>query len=76
MSQNKLRVKPDIPVSIYGRVLGSNPRFQKHEKILEGEETCVRQTRGSRFSCYRVMVSSQGVLSGNNTPVMLLAGAK
>ena len=39
-SQNGIRVRPDILVSIYGRVLGSNPRFQKPEKLSEGEMTC------------------------------------
>ena len=66
MSQHGLRVQPDISVSIYGRVLGSNLRFRKPEKISEEEETGGMQTCGGGFSHYRVMVNSQDVLSGQN----------
>ena len=51
------------PLRNYGRVLGLNQRFRNPEKLSEGEETRVKQTRSSRFSHYRVMVNSQGVLS-------------
>ena len=57
--QNGIRVSPDILVSIYGQVLGSNLHFQNTEKLSEGEETRVMQTRGSGFSRYRLMVNYQ-----------------
>ena len=75
ISQHGLRAWPDISVSIYGRVPGSRLRFRKTEKLSEGEEICVRPTRGSGFSRYRLMVNSQGVLSGKNASVLSQAGA-
>ena len=41
--------------------------FRKGKKHMLGKHS-------SRFSRYRVMVNSQGVLSGKNTSVMLVAG--
>ena len=73
--QHGIRVRPDNLVSIYGRVLGSNLRFRKPEKLLDGEETRGRQTHGSVFSRYRVMVNSQVVLSGKNVYVVFLSEA-
>ena len=40
------------------------------EKLSEREEVRVIPTRGSGFSRYRVMVNSQGVLSGQNVYVV------
>ena len=53
------------------------PRFEpetffKREKLLEGEELCVRPTRGIAY-CYRAMVNSPGVLYGQNMSLMLQA---
>ena len=64
------KVQPDIPFSIYVRVLNSNPRFLNTEKLSEGEETHVSQTRDSEFSGYQVMVNSHSVLSWNNTSIV------
>ena len=75
-SQHGLRARPDILASIYGRVPGLRLRFQNPEKLSEGEETHVRPTCGSRFSCYRVMVNYQVVLSGQNASIVSQAGAK
>ena len=75
ISQHGLRARPDISVSIYGRVPGSRPRFRKTEKLSEGEEICVRPTRGSGFSHYQVMVNSQGVMYGLNMSIVSQAGA-
>ena len=35
--------------------LGSNPCFLNPEKILEGEDICVRPTHGSRFSRWSII---------------------
>ena len=45
---------------------GSNLHFRKTDKLSEGGDIRVCPTLGSGFSRYRVMVSSQGVLSRNN----------
>ena len=74
-SQHGLRVGPDILVTIYGQVLGLYLQFRNPEKLSEGEELLVRPTWGSRFSRYRVMVNSPGVLSGKNASVVLILGA-
>ena len=38
MYRHGIRVRPDILVSIYGRVLVSNMQFRNTEKLLEGKE--------------------------------------
>ena len=53
-------------VIFHYRATGSNLRFRKHKKLLEGEDIHVRPTLSSRLSRYQVMVNSQGVLSRNN----------
>ena len=69
MSHHGLRVQPDILISIYGQVLGSNLHFQNRQKKLEGEELCVRSTHSSA-SHYWVMVNYPGVLSGLNASLL------
>ena len=69
-SQNKLRFRPDILISIYGRFLGSNLHFRNSEKLLEGGDLCVRLTSNSA-SCYQIMFNSPGVLSRHNASLVL-----
>ena len=47
----------------------------KYNKLSEGEELRVGTTCGSRFSRYRVMVNSQGVMSGKNASIVSQARA-
>ena len=70
LSQNGLRDRPNISISIYGQVLGSNLRFQKPEKIPEVEELRVSPTHDSP-SLYWVMVNSPGILSVQNAYLVL-----
>ena len=74
-SQNGLRVWPDISVSIYVQVIGSNLHFLKPEKIFEGNEVRVMPTRSSWFSCYQVMFNSSGVFLLANTTLVLATEA-
>ena len=58
-----------ISISIYSRILGSNLRFQKPEKLLEGGEVHFRPTCGST-SCYRLMVNYPGIISRQNASLV------
>ena len=50
----------------HDRTLGSNLRFWKPEKLLEGEDIRVQPTLVSALSRYQAMVNYQGVMSRKN----------
>ena len=73
-SQNGLRVRPNIQVPIYVRVLGLNLCFESLRKFWKGKNY-VLGPHGSRFSRYQVMVNYPVVFLLANTTLGLATKA-
>ena len=63
----------EMKISYNTKIIHENTTSIKHintEKLSKGEEVRVRPTRGKGLSRYQVMVISQGVMYGQNVPVV------